>query len=371
MERPGRTMPLQPEPIEPPAPDTRPRLALVPRPGDGLGADALPLPGELALLLRVPLPLASHRQRQAAVAFAVEDLIAEPLEAVHVALGPELAPGEYLAAVVRHAEMALWAGQARSGQRLVPEVLAIPVPPEGSWSVHEIAGRARVRRADGTGFATRLETFEAFWHAGGAPQIVLYGGRLPEAVPAGATGLLPAAATDVAARFDLLQGPYARADAGWRRAGPRLAAVVALALAAHAAILGADTYALRGIADEREAALRRELAARLGDLPATVPLDVALGRALPQAEAAGGGLLPLLARVGEVLEPLAGEIAFRDLSYGAAEGSLAVMLEAPDLATLQRIESDLAAAGLAVSAGVATTGEGAAEARYVIGGPGR
>ena len=153
-------------------------------------------------------------------------------------------------------------------------------------------------------------------------------------------------------------------------AGPRLAAVLALALAAHAAILGAETHALRGIADEREAVLRRELAARLGELPATVPLDAALLRALPQAEAVVGGFLPLLAHVGEALEPLESEVAFRSLAYGAAEGSLAVMLEAPDLATLQRVEGDLAAAGLAVSAGVATTGEGAAEARYVIGGAG-
>ena len=259
----------------------------------------------------------------------------------------------------------------KAGQRLVPDVLAIPVPPEGSWSVREVAGRALVRVADGTGFATRLDAFEAFWRAGGAPQVVLYGGRLPEAVSAVATGLLPSAATDAAARFDLLQGAYARTDGGWRRAGPRLAAVLALALAAHAAILGAETHALRGIAAEREAVLRRELAARLGELPATVPLDAALQRALPGAEAAaGGGFLPLLARVGEALEPLEGEVAFRNLAYGAADGSLAVTLEAPDLATLQRVEGDLAAAGLAVSAGVATTGEGAAEARYVIGGAG-
>ena len=288
-----------------------------------------------------------------------------------MALGPELAPGEYLAAVVRHAEMALWAPQARkAGRRLVPDVLAIPVPPEGSWSAREIAGRVLVRLADGTGFVTRLDGFEAFWRAGGAPPVVLYGGRLPEAVPAGATGLLPVAATDAAARFDLLQGPYARTDSGWRRAGPRLAAVLALALAAHAAILGAETYALRGVAAEREAALRRELAARLGELPVTAPLDAALRRALPQAEAPGGGFLPLLARVGEALEPLEGEVAFRNLAYGAVEGSLAVTVEAPDLATLQRVEGDLAAAGLAVSAGVATTGEGAAEARFVIGGVG-
>ena len=218
-------MPLRSDPIELVVPAAKPRLAVVPKPGDGFGGDAAPLPGELALLLRVPLPLASHRQRQAAVAYAVEDLIAEPLEAVHVALGPELGPGEYLVAVVGRAEMEVWAPQAKkAGQRLVPDVLALPIPPEGSWSVREIAGRVLVRRPDGTGFVTRIDSFEAFWRIGSAPQIVLYGGNLPETVPAGATGLLPAAATDTTARFDLLQGPYARNGTAWRRVGLRLAA---------------------------------------------------------------------------------------------------------------------------------------------------
>ncbi|MBA3323946.1 MAG: hypothetical protein H0T41_01250 [Rhodobacteraceae bacterium] len=75
----------------------------------------------------------------------------------------------------------------------------------------------------------------------------------------------------------------------------------------------------------------------------------------------------MLAAVAQALEPLAGEVALRNLGYSAADASLAIMVEAPDLATLQRIETDLAAAGLAVASGVATTGDGAAEVRYVIG----
>ena len=76
-------------PAEASAPAARPDLRPV-APGDGgaahlaLGADALALPSELAHILRVPLPLAAHRQRQAAAGFAVEELIAEPLEASHV-----------------------------------------------------------------------------------------------------------------------------------------------------------------------------------------------------------------------------------------------------------------------------------------------
>ena len=59
-------MPLRSNPIESSTPAARPRLAVVPGPGDGLGADAMALPSEIALLLRVPLPLpriASVRRR--------------------------------------------------------------------------------------------------------------------------------------------------------------------------------------------------------------------------------------------------------------------------------------------------------------------
>jgi general secretion pathway protein L len=329
-----------------------------------LGADVLALPTELAQLLRVPLPLGSHRQRQAAAGFAVEDLIAEPLEAVHVVLGPELGPGEYLAVVVAHRDMATWAARA-GGQRLVPDVLALPVPAEGCCSMREAGGRVLVRRADGTGYATRAECIEAFWRADGTPQIVLYGGELPEALPVSAPGL-PAGPAAEAARFDLLQGTHARAGGTPRRTLLRLGAVLALALAAHGAIVGAETVALQRIAQDREAALRAAVSARLPG-SAALPLDEAVLRALPQSPRPAGGFLPLLAQVSEVFGPMA-DVAVRSMAYG--DDGLSISVEAPDLAALQRVETGLRAARLSVSAGVATTGDGGAEVQYVIRGGG-
>ena len=63
---------------------------------------------------------------------------------------------------------------------------------------------------------------------------------------------------------------------------------------------------------------------------------------------------------------MTGEIAMRNLAFDAADGSLAVTLEASDLAALQQVEAALGGAGLGVVSGVATTGGGGAEARYVI-----
>lgn len=348
-----------------PAP-SRPRLSLIVPEDAGLGPDTLAFPSEAALLLRVALPLPTHRQRLAAVGFAVEDQIAQPLDAVHVALGPQIEAGDYLAAVVDHGIMAEWATRTRAGhQRLVPDVLALPVPPEGRLAVRETAGRILARRPDGTGYATTARAIDMLWRIEGMPQIVLYGGRLPDGLPVSAVGLMPSEPAG-ADGFDLLQGIYAPRQGAGAGVIRRLAIVAALALAAHAAILVAETVALSRIATDRETELRTAIAARAPDIPASLPLVEALARAMPASGSAGGGFLPLMVEVSEVLAPFTGEISVRNLAYGAQDQSLALLIEAPDLAALQAIESALGVAGLAVAAGVATTGEGAAEARYVI-----
>jgi general secretion pathway protein L len=336
----------------------------------GLGDDAVALPGELALLLRVPLPLRSHRRRQAAVGYAIEETIAEPLEAVHVVLGPELAPGEHLAVVVSRRVMDAWLPRVGGRQRLVPDVLALPVPAEGSSAVRETGGRVLARRADGTGYAASAAAFPAFWRADGSPPIVLFGGRLPDGVPVAATGLLPPRPDRELARFDLLRGAYARA-AGGRRVARRVVAVLAAALVAHAGLLAADGYALRRLAAAHEAAVRSELAARLPDLPPSLPLDAALKRVTPDSAAPpGGGFLPLMTRVAEALSPASGEVSLKRLAYDAAGSALTVSIEAADLAALQRAEETLRLQGLAVTPGAATTAEGRAEVQLVIGGLG-
>ncbi len=362
-------MPARPDQSGQPDGSGRPRLALVPD-DVTLGPKALPFPGELALLLRVALPLASARQRQSAVGFAVEDLIAEPLDAVHVALGPELAPGEYLAVVVQRREMDVWAARAREqGLRLVPDTLGLPIPPEGTWSVREFGGRVLVRCADGTGFCTRIEALGAFWRASGSPQVVRYGGLLPEELPSGATGIMPAGSSKATAGFNLLQGRYAGENRAAHRLALRLACVALAGLLLHVAVLAVETVGLQRLAAARASELRAAIAEVAPELPADLPLDQAMRRALPVARPAGG-FLPLLAEVATVLTPAGDQLAFRSLAYDAAGGGLALLVEGPDIATLQGVEADLIAAGLAVTAGAASVRGDRAEVRFVIGGPG-
>jgi hypothetical protein len=112
--------------------------------------------------------------------------------------------------------------------------------------------------------------------------------------------------------------------------------------------------------------LRSALSARVPGLPPSLPLNEGLLRALPATPAARGEFLPLLARVAEVLSLQ--EVTLRDLSYGAEDGGLSLSVEAADLPALQRVEAELRAAGLSVSPGVATTGDGSAEVLYRIAG---
>ncbi|NUB42762.1 hypothetical protein GEU84_000050 [Fertoebacter nigrum] len=315
------------------------------------------LPGEDVLLLAVELPAMPAAQRRAAIGFAVEDRIAQPLDEVDVILGPALGPSTWLAAVVARNRR-----PQAGGARLLPDTLALPVPAAG-WAVWAGA-RVLVRPADGSGFACRPTDLALFWAAAGAPPITLYAGDLPPGMAVTARAALPAAIAPALAGFDLAQHRHG-AGQGLPRGLGALAAVLTLAVAGHLALMAADVLALSRLSASREAELRVALTA--AGQPPGADLDTSLARALAARQPAGqGGFLPLMAQVFAAMAPEAGHVTLRDLRYDAAEGSAQATLDAPDLATLQGLETALAAAGLAVTAGAATTGDGGAEVQMTL-----
>ena len=108
-------------------------------------------------LLAVDLPLANRAKRLAALPFAIEDQIAEPIESVHLALGAEIAPKRYLVGVVRHDGWRDWVAIAEDAgldhAALVPDALALPRAGGGRVGGRAGGTRAVVRAGDGTGFA--------------------------------------------------------------------------------------------------------------------------------------------------------------------------------------------------------------------------
>ncbi|MDG2533968.1 type II secretion system protein GspL [Sphingomonas sp. HITSZ_GF] len=317
-------------------------------------------------LLAVDLPLPSHARRVAALPFAIEDRIAEPVDSVHLALGEQLSPGRYLVGVVRHEVMARWIAQAEEAgighAAMVPDVLTLPRPAQG-WAVSQSGGRAAVRDADGIGFEVPAALLRPAWEAAERPAVISYGETLPDDMQRSAGALDPAgfgpAAGAAVAALNLRQGAYAvRKVAGsnlWRK----FAWVAAIGAAAHVVIALGDVIMLRSIADRREAETRAAVALAAPGLALGEDLANSVTGLLPSG---GGGagvpqvFLPLLTRVSGALGPLGGGFAVRAMTF---EGRILTLdLDAsPDAALAGRIEAALKGAG--VGAQVVRSPEGA------------
>lgn len=322
---------------------------------------------EHVLILAVELPpITSLAKRRAALPFAIEERVAEPLDQVHVALGEEIAPNIYLAGVVRHDLMRQWVARLEYASldyaSLVPDALALPRPRPGSWAVDLAADRVSVRAADGTGFAMPFHLLEQAWVAAGEPNCIAYGDPLPPQMHAPTLELpdQPLAQRLIVPALDLRQGLYAaprrRVSTLWKR----VAAVAAVGALAHAAIAGAETLALRDIADEREAAVR-SLAQNMQPPFSLGPdLAITIADVTPDGPvSAPSQFIPLLARAGSALAALSSPVTWRSVGFDSAAQTLSIEIGAADLNGLRAASAALEASGLAVTPGAASNAQGA------------
>ena len=329
---------------------------------------------EHVLMLAVDLPpIASTARRLAALPFALEDRIADPLGEVHIALGGELAPNRWLAGVVRHDLMRQWllrlAEAGLEHASLVPDALALPVPGAGSWSVDLAGERAMVRAPDGTGFAMPLALLVPAWQAAGSPQTIAYGDPLPPQMQGPRAGLdiQPLASRLLAPALDLRQGRYAaprrKADPLWRR----MALVAAIGALAHGAIAAADTLALSRIADKREAEVRAYASTAQPSLVIGSDLGTTLADMTPDAASgAPSQFLTLLTRTGAALASVQPAAGWRSVAYDRSAGALTIVVESGDIAGLQQVAQALAKAGLTVEPGAASTDQGRAVGSFAV-----
>jgi general secretion pathway protein L len=330
---------------------------------DADGPATVLVPTEAVRLIAVDLPLATRAKRLAALPFAVEEMIAEPVESVHLALGVELTPKRYLVGIVRHDRMAEWIARIEDAglihAALVPDALALPAPAAGEWAVELGDTRALVRSHDGTGFAIPAPVLRTAWESAGRPRTIAYGAALPQdmADAADTLPLDPLARRLLAPPLDLRQGIYAVRRRSLPSFGKRLATIVALGIAAHAAIAAADTVALRSIADDREAETRALVATRS---PGTAlpPENVAgaVADLLPRPGSGGGAnaFLTTAARISTALAPLGPGVAARTMRL---EGNaLVVDLDTSDPAMADRVRTALRDAGVAATVAASTGG---------------
>ena len=325
------------------------------------------VPGEDVLLLSVAMPPMNAAARRAAVAFAVEDRIARPLDELHVILGPALPgpAGHWLVAVIARDRLAahLATHRPKAGQRLLPDTLSLPVPDAGHWAARVFEGRVILRMADGTGMVTSTTMLPVLHAAAGKPGIVLFGGTLPDDV-------MPVTVSGGTGHFVPPSGPDL--SAAVRVADPlglppllrRVAAVAGLAALAHLALVSAKTVVLSRQLASHQASLHSALVK--AGLPADGDVETTLTGALAQSQApAPDGFLPLLNATATAMQSGAGLVTLRELRFSASEGKMAMIVQAPDLATLQAMESALSAQ-LRVDAGTATMADGLAEQELVV-----
>ncbi|MGD2131801.1 MAG: type II secretion system protein GspL [Maricaulaceae bacterium] len=155
------------------------------------------VPGEDVAVCEVALPARSDAQAQVAAGFAVEDLIAQPLDDVHVVAGPAAAADKGRAiAVVDRGRFASWRvllDQMRTSADLIaPDYMALPAE-SGGATVVDLGDRVLVR-AGGAGFAAEpeiaREALGGFLADAGCTSAQIWSDRADELLPAPARASL-------------------------------------------------------------------------------------------------------------------------------------------------------------------------------------
>ncbi|MEL6883891.1 MAG: type II secretion system protein GspL [Pseudomonadota bacterium] len=334
-------------------------------------ASALPspgvIPGAAVLLLPLDLPLKSDRKRRAAAPFAIEPLLAAPLDDTHVAVGPVHRGTVRLCAAIDIEELNIHTMAAPGAGVLLPDVCGVPLPDaDGAWSVWFGHHAVYVRTFDGTGCVVDTDGFADLWRAFDRPLLQVCHGHPPPGV--GSCERIRDLPPVPASLFELNMRPFKQASRDqWRsRIGFAVGLSVVAGLA-HAAVLLADARALERTVTERRAALVSLAQDRGAPLDLSLPTSVLTADLERRANRADttDPFLSLLATTGTALAGQ-GSISFRDLRFDAGAGTLTVLVSAPDLAALQQAEDALRTGGMEVTGGAASTGASGAEMQLIL-----
>ncbi len=322
------------------------------------------LPAETLNLVAVPLPLRSDRQRREALPFAVEEHLAAPLDQTHVAFIRPLPDQRALAVAISRAGMED-ALTSHPGQRLIPEVFALPVPEDdATWSTLRDGDRVLVRASDGTGFVASAAMLPMLWGQAGRPAVQNHGAALPAGIEC--SDHPPIDPDPAELSTDLRQGAY-RPRQNLGRPLAALCAGVVLIGTLHIALAYGDLRAMRGLVLEQRAATTSLLADRIPQ--ATIFDDPqVLYRQLTRASAGpvDAGPLRLLERASVALVSADDPVDVQRLVWSSDPATLTLQVQARGLDQLQQAEEALRQAGLTVSTGTATAGDGAATADMTL-----
>jgi len=326
------------------------------------------LSGEDVVMYAVDLPNLNATQRRAAAAFAVEEVLAQPLHRVRVVLGPQYpaTSGKWLVAVVDSEVLAQAADEAGRNRPVLAETMMLQIPSVG-WLVESRKDRILVRRDDGSGFALDRELFLQLWQMQGKPPLTGCGDDLPEDWDFASRQSSPHSIESTVLptwSFDLAAVTGRRPSYAKRSKWLWVAGFAALALSAHLAITALDVYAMRRLAAES----LEKLSEAVGANAAAGENAVSAAARLLAAQGALGApaFLSLVTRALAALPPVDQGVSLRGLRFDEKTGRLVLAVIAPDIPTLQDVEAALNAAGLVAVAGPASSRNGAAEAEMTL-----
>jgi general secretion pathway protein L len=335
------------------------------------GSWTLVLPVEAVTVCAVNLPTRKARWLRQALPFAVEELLAEDVELMHLALGEALADGRHRVFAVRRSWLSAWLALCATP----PQAIAVDADllPEHGSALLSLHGRWLL----GGENVTRLALAAADW-----PQLsaLCAPPHLAWCTPQEAPPQPLDECQQIAEPFvwlaqqplrnDLAQGEFAvqSTNAHWQRWRPLLG-VVGMWLLLQWGFNLAQAWHLQRQADDyaaASAALYQELFpqdSKLVNLRAQ--FDQHLNAGAPSGQTR---LLGLLAQVSEALVAEGARVQISQVDFSESRGDLAMQVQAAGFAELERLRERLQASGLAVQLGSASREAAGVSARVVIGG---
>lgn len=346
-------------------------------------------PAEEVTLFQVHLKARNRQQLQRAVPYALEDELADDVETLHFALGPDLGEDRYPVAVVSRNRMERWTSSLHAAglrpRALVPEMLALPLE-EKTWTLLQEPGRCVVRTSPWEGFYADPELLptllELAWERSEARPETLHCHCCSDASPPQTPGTaaverdetcpmtLFGGGLDTQRPLDLLQGEY-RPRAGtakWMR--PWLAAGVLLAVWVLIEMTAAwiELRDFRGQAAALRAQIEQVYKDTFPGVRRVVNARVQMEQKLKELRRTAGsrksgGLLPLLAAGAEAVAREKG-VRVEGVSY--RQGKVELRIEGEDLQALERIKQFVEGRGLAAEIQSADTSGQKVSARILI-----
>lgn len=366
--------------------DSETRVYWLPSEGDGgwmplaklveraPAAVTLVLPAEVCSSFAVNLPTRKARWVNQALAYAVEELLAENVDDLHLTHGDALEDGRRRVIAVRRQLLAGWLQDLQAlGLTIVAIHVDADLLPRDGTQLLIIEGRALL----GGSPEARLAFDSAQWpHLAGQCPAPIHGQGTASEAPAPLDDYRQLddpyrfLASGRTAALNLAQGDFAVQAAGsglgqWKP----VALVLALVLVVQLVFNLVQAWTLESQAERYAEASRALYSELFPDDQRIVNLRAQFDAHIGQSSGVSSGFMRLLNEVALALAEGI-PVSIGQLDYNQARGDLALQVRASDFAALEQLRQRLGETGESVQLGSASRDGDAVSARVVIGGRG-